>query len=110
MLRLYSGFIQCGSALLSLIHRFQLLGCVLDDVGFMLKHLADGLCSLFRLRPFLLLDRFANRRNRLHAISGVGARRVYLVFEPWTLGQALLVEKRAFGFEQLLVQLLHRSV
>ena len=42
--------------LLSPVHRLQLLGRILNDVGFALQDFANRLGPLFGLGPFLLFD------------------------------------------------------
>jgi len=70
------------SQLLRRLQRLQLPGGVFDHVGFVFEDFANRLCALLRLRPFFLLDGFADGGDCLHSISGVCPRGVDLVLEP----------------------------
>ncbi len=59
--------------------------------------------ALLRQRPILLLDRLAHRRQRLHAITRIEARRIDHVLEPRPMRQSSRIEQRALRLQQRIV-------
>src|SRR5512143_1724365 len=63
----------------------------------------------FRLdfAPVFFLDCFPNAGYRLYSVAGVKARRVYLMSEPWSPWQPLLVGELPLRLIEKLVERLH---
>src|SRR5580698_2685524 len=61
-----------------------------------------------RLRPFLLLDGFADTGDGLDAVTGVEPRGVEQVLEPRAVRQPAVVGEQAFAADQIGVQTVGR--
>src|SRR5881275_720961 len=90
----------------STAHILQLIRGLVYQLRLIVEHLGHAKDALLRLLPFALLDRFAYRGQGLYRVSGVCARRIDLMPEPWTLWQPVFVQERSFAAEQKLIQLL----
>src|SRR6202041_916643 len=68
----------------------QFGGRALNRLAGVFEHLAHQHNLLAGLLPLLLLDTFAHAGQSLHAVAGVEARRVNLIFVPGPIRQSLI--------------------
>src|SRR5437899_306666 len=84
-------------------------GRLFDHGSLVSEHFGNRVDRFFRPAPLLLLDRFSQRRHRLHSVAGIKAGSVKLMLEPRTARQTVRVGQSAFALEQLEVHLCERG-